>query len=148
MKYLSGCILALLVLSLVACAQNRELRAVWYTPRLGSGFATQAQIAAAMDSLANSNFNTVMFNAWTQGYPLWRSEVFRTATGGQYLSDPKAGGRDILAEAIAEAHRRGLEIEAWFEYGFVGGYSGNRPAGSRRGALLDRHPSWLGRSVS
>lgn len=126
--------------------QSHEFRGVWYTPRVGSGFATQAQIAAAMDSIRDNNFNTVLFDVWSQGYPLWWSQTFSAATKGSSHTDPKAGNRDLLAEAIAEAHRRGLEIEAWFEYGFVGGYSGNRPVGSRRGELLDANPSWLGRS--
>ena len=130
----------------VASSQTVELRAAWYTPRISAGLATQAQIAAAMDSLANNNFNTVMFNVWTQGYPLWQSRVFGEATGGVARTDPRAGTRDLLHEAIGEAHRRGLAIEAWFEYGFIGGYSGNRPGGSRHGVLLDRYPSWLGKS--
>lgn len=143
---------AVVVLSLFSIAlesssaQQRELRGVWYTPRTGSGFVTQSQIAAAMDTIANNNFNTVFFLVWSQGYPLWRSRVFFDATGGQYWTDPRAGNRDLLGEAIVEAHRRGLEIEGWFEYGFVGGFSGNRPTGSQRGPLLDANPAWRGRS--
>ncbi|GEM_PF-315318 len=139
------CVLAF-VTSIELDAQQKELRGVWYTPRTSGGFVSQAQIAAAMDTIANNNFNTVFFLVWSQGYPLWRSKVFYDATGGRYWTDPRAGNRDLLAEAITEAHRRGLEIEAWFEYGFVGGYSGNRPPGSERGPLLDRNPSWRGRA--
>ena len=144
------CVVILLALCALgeAFAAERELRGVWYTPRQGRGFVWQSDIALAMDSIANNHFNTVFFNVWSQGYPLFRSRTFFEATGGRYWTDPAAGERDLLAEAVAEAHRRGLDLEAWFEYGFVGGYSGNRPAGSARGPLLDSHPDWRGRSSS
>ncbi|MBI5474930.1 MAG: family 10 glycosylhydrolase [Ignavibacteriae bacterium] len=137
--------LRILLLSfLVACslqAQPVELRGVWVTPRSGSGFWSKGEIARCMDSIANNNFNVVFFNAWSRGWPLWRSDYFFGQTG--YYTDPAAGTRDILQEAIAEAHRRGLEIEAWGEYGFVVWWTGNTPIpGAPKGPLLARHPNW------
>lgn len=126
-----------------AGAQQPELRGVWVTPRTANGFWTKADIARAMDSLAAANFNVVYFNAWSRGWPLWRSDVFAAETG--YATDPVAGTRDILQEAITEAHRRGLEIEAWLEYGFVGWWDGNTLPGYPKGPLFAAHPDWLAR---
>jgi len=122
-------------------AQQAELRGIWMTPRNGSGFWTKAEIARAMDSVANNNFNVVYFNAWSRGWPLWRSDYFYSHTG--YYTDPAAGNRDILQEAIAEAHCRGLEIEAWCEYGFVAWWNGNSLPGYPKGPLLALHPDWI-----
>lgn len=124
-------------------SQQPELRGIWVTPRTGGGIWSKADIARAMDSIANNNFNVVYFNAWSRGWPLWRSDYFLSETG--YRTDPAAGERDILQEAIAEAHRRGLELEAWCEYGFVGWWSGNILPGFPKGPLFARHPDWLAR---
>lgn len=124
----------------------QELRGIWVTPRTGGSFWTKAEIARTMDTIAAANFNVVYFNAWSRGFPLFRSDVFYEETG--YYSDPAAGERDILQEAIAEAHRNGLEIEAWMEYGFAGWWSGYSLPGFPKGPLFDRHPSWLGKDAS
>ncbi len=124
-------------------SQDHELRGVWVTPRDGSSLWTKGRIGAVMDSIAHSGFNTVYFNAWSRGFPLWQSEVFEAETG--YRIDPLAGSRDILEEAIIEAHRAGLEIEAWMEYGYVAYWSGYNPTGIPKGPLFSAHPDWLAR---
>lgn len=124
----------------------QELRGIWVTPRSGGSFWTKAEIARTMDTIAAANLNVVYFNAWSRGFPLFRSHVFYQETG--YYTDPSAGDRDILQEAIAEAHRNGLEIEAWMEYGFAGWWSGYGLPGYPKGPLFDRRPSWLGKDAS
>jgi uncharacterized lipoprotein YddW (UPF0748 family) len=136
--------LVLVTLSNAIVAQ--ELRGIWVTPRTGGSFWTKAEIARTMDTIAAANFNVVYFNAWSRGFPLFRSDVFYQETG--YYCDPAAGERDILQEAIAEAHRNGLEIEAWMEYGFAGWWTGYSLPGFPKGPLFDRHPSWLGKDAS
>jgi len=136
--------ISLMFVSLISVfAQEPELRGVWMTPRSDGGFWSKAQIAQAMDSVTENNFNVVYFNAWSRGWPLWRSDVFFRETG--YWTDPAAGERDILQEAITEAHRRGLEIEAWMEYGFAGWWSGSNLPGYPKGPLFATQPDWLAR---
>ncbi len=59
---------------------------------------------------------------------------------------PIIAGRDILAEAVAEGHRLGLHVEAWFEYGFVGGWTGNQPPGVK-GPIFQAHPDWVAKKA-
>lgn len=124
-------------------AQTSELRGVWVTPREGNSLWSKSRIAAMMDSAKAAGFNTVYFNAWSRGWPLFRSSVFEAETG--YATDPAAGSRDILQEAITEAHRVGLEIEAWMEYGYAAFWSGYNPTGIPKGPLFASHPDWLAR---
>lgn len=128
-----------------AIGQDKELRGVWVTPREGNSLWTKGRIAAVMDSIAATGFNTVFFNAWSRGFPLWQSEVFYEETG--YRIDPSAGTRDILQEAITEAHRAGLELEAWMEYGYVAFWDGYNPTGLPKGPLFAAHPDWLARDL-
>lgn len=133
-------ILTLLFLTGCGRSQAQELRATWIAR---DQLASRDQIARAMDSLAANNFNTVIVNVWSRGYPLYQSALFAQHTG--LTIDPNYVGRDVLQEAVAEAHRAGLHVEAWFEYGFVGGYSGYLPGTSGKGKIFDAYPHWVAR---
>ena len=138
LRYTSVKIIILFMVCLfVTTLEAQQLRGTWLAR---NSFSTKAALAAAMDSLANNNFNVVYVNAWSRGYPLWISNVFHSHTG--IYIDPTYNGRDILAEAIAEGHRNGLQVEAWFEYGFVGGWTGNMPVG-QKGPIFNAHPTWV-----
>lgn len=120
---------------------SQQLRGTWIAR---SAFTNKETLSKAMDSLAANNFNVVYVNVWSRGYPLWNSSVFESHTAIKI--DPTYAGRDILAEAIAEAHRNGLLVEAWFEYGFVGGWTGNMPAG-QKGPIFNAHPDWVAKKI-
>ncbi|MBZ0199461.1 MAG: family 10 glycosylhydrolase [Ignavibacteriaceae bacterium] len=127
----------LFILLFIGSSFPQELRGTWIARNT---LSSKEAIAQAMDSLAANNFNTVYINAWSRGYPLWQSSLFFNETGMSV--DPTYTGRDILAEAVSEAHRVGLHVEAWFEYGFVGGWTGNLPPGGK-GPIFDSHPDWV-----
>ncbi|QOJ29148.1 MAG: family 10 glycosylhydrolase [Ignavibacteriales bacterium] len=126
-----------LFLTLTSLSFTQEFRGTWIARNT---LSSKESLAYAMDSLANNNFNVVFINVWSRGYPLWKSDVFKRETGVEI--DPTYAGRDILAEAIAEGHKHGLQVEAWFEYGFVGGWTGNQPAGAK-GPIFNAHPDWV-----
>jgi uncharacterized lipoprotein YddW (UPF0748 family) len=132
-----------LLLAVFAVWTNAEIRGVW-VDRVS--LASRAEIRATMQAVARAHFNTVHLNVWSRGYPLWRSEVFRQETGIDV--DPGFGGRDVLWEAVEEAREAGLAVIPWFEYGFVGGWSGYRPGRDGRGPIFDTHPEWLARTRS
>jgi uncharacterized lipoprotein YddW (UPF0748 family) len=116
----------------------QELRGTWIAR---DQLSTKEALATAMDTIAKNNFNVVYVNVWSRGYPLWQSDVFYKYTGLKI--DPDFTGRDILAEAIAEGHKHGLHVEAWFEYGFVGGYELYYPGNSGKGKIFDSYPGWV-----
>lgn len=119
-------------------AVHAEVRATWLAR---DALTSKDTLAQAMDRAAAHHFNVVFVNAWSRGYPLWRSQVFSNETG--LLIDPTYSSRDILAEAVAEGHRNGLQVFAWFEYGFVGGWTGYLPGTSGKGKIFDAHPDWV-----
>jgi uncharacterized lipoprotein YddW (UPF0748 family) len=123
----------------VQALEAQEFRGTWLAR---NSLSSKEVLAKALDSLAANNFNTAFINVWSRGYPLWKSDVFFRETG-KYI-DPTFEGRDVLAEAIAEGHKRGIHIEAWFEYGFVGGWTGNQPVGVK-GPIFVTHPDWVAR---
>lgn len=120
-----------------------EVRAVWLDR---SSLVSRSEIRSTVEQLAAANFNLVLVNVWSRGYPLWPSKVFESEVG--LLIDPGYAGRDPLAEVIEESSRVGLFVMPWFEYGFIGGYSGYFPGVGGRGPIFDRHPEWLARTRS
>lgn len=118
----------------------QQLRATWIAR---DAMSTKETLAQAIDSLARANFNVVYINAWSRGYPLWQSDYFFSETG--LKTDPVYSSRDIIAEAVAECHKHGIHVEAWFEYGFVGGWSGNMTGGSK-GPIFKKHPDWVAKT--
>ncbi len=140
-KMLKKGFLILLIFTSHLFSQIYEHRGVWYVPRNGNAYKTKYEIALDMENIANNNFNAVYVLVWARGYPLFRSEVFYRETG--LYTDPQLGERDLLQELIAEAHRVGLEVYAWFEYGFIGGWGGYLPGNSGKGVIFDFHPKWL-----
>lgn len=120
-----------------------ELRGVWLTNVDSDVLNTRSKIAEAMDFLADNGFNVVFPVVWNKGYTLHPSKVAQEAIGE--LQDPYFAQqrRDPLAEVIIEAHRRGMEVIPWFEYGFASVY-GDRTGGH----ILQRNPEWASRNAS
>lgn len=129
------CLLAALLLSIGVAG---EVRSTWLAH---DSLDTKDKLATAISLAASNNFNVVYVNAWSRGYPLWRSQTFSNETG--VVGYPAYAPRDIIAEAVAEGHRVGIHVVAWMEYGFVGGWTGYLPGTSGKGKIFDTHPDWV-----
>jgi uncharacterized lipoprotein YddW (UPF0748 family) len=135
-RWLSS-VLTLLAVLHPAAAQSAEMRAVWIAR---DGLTSRTKIESTLDQLAAANVNCVCVNVWSRGYTIHPSAVMLATCGIE--QDPSFVGRDPLREFVIEAHRRGIEVEAWFEYGFMACWSGWYPGTSGNGPVLDAHPNW------
>ena len=86
-------------------------------------------------------FNTIYVVTWNRGYTLYPSPIMAREFG--VAIDPKLKGRDPLQELIELAHPAGIEVIAWFEFGFAASY--NEPDGGR---LLRARPHWAARDTA
>lgn len=105
----------------VAVAHERELRGAWISSVWNgtwpskSGLtkeAAQAELIVIFDALAAANMNAVFLQVRPESDALYESALepwSRFLTGEQ----GKSPGFDPLAFAVAEGHKRGLEIHAW-----------------------------------
>jgi len=102
---------------------RRELRGVWvatvanidWPSRPGLPADSQrAELLAIFDRAEALHLNAVVFQVRPHGDALYRSALepwSEYLTGAQGANDP---GWDPLETAVAEAHRRGMELHAWF----------------------------------
>lgn len=96
-----------------------ELRAVWLTTAFGLDWPKsydkviqQQEIINILDKLKEANFNTVMLQVRARGDLIYPSsyEPWAKVLTGQLGENP---GYDPLKFIITEAHKKGIEIQAW-----------------------------------
>jgi uncharacterized lipoprotein YddW (UPF0748 family) len=126
---------------------QREVRAVWLTTIAGLDWpltfdtaAQKASLVRIVERLHAARFNTIFFQVRSRGDAVYRSGVepwseVLTGTPGR---DP---GWDPLAFVIAEAHRRGMEVHAWFNTYLVKGGNGAPPR-TTPPHVMTTHPEW------
>lgn len=142
--------LVFITLLMQACSPSapieevREMRGIWITNVDSEVLFEKEAIVEAMDYLADRGFNLIFPVVWNKGYTLFPSQVMVDYFGEEYQIDPlfAAQGRDPLKELIVEAHRRGMEVMPWFEFGFSSSFEQNG------GHLLRMRPHWAARDSS
>ncbi len=124
-----------LTIMLKAGTPNEEFRATWvitweYASN-GSASEIMSRIRKIMEDHKKANMNAVLLQVRQSGTAYYNSSF---EPWGSYIGrhDP---GFDPLAYAIQEAHRRGLELHAWFN---VFAASSTYP-----GAPAAEHPEWI-----
>ncbi|MFA6456912.1 MAG: family 10 glycosylhydrolase, partial [Bacteroidota bacterium] len=139
-------ILPLLLFSFLSSQSlKHELRAVWISTASGDWPKTtdmaeqQRSLIEIFDMLRRNNFNTVFFQVRPRGNVLYRSsyEPWISQLTGVIGKDP---GYDPLAFAVEEAHKRGLDLHAWFNVAKVWG-SDQLPSNSQH--VTRAHREWV-----
>lgn len=112
---------------------NQEIRAVWLTTNDTEVLLDQPKLDAAMEQLAQLNFNTVYPVVWNAGYVMYPSIVAQRAEIQPFVRRGYQG-QDMLKDVIEKAHQRGILAIPWFEFGFMA------PPMSE---LTLNHPDWF-----
>ena len=135
---LTACLTAAWAVAQTPAPPHHEVRAVWLTTIGGldwpsrpatteAGAERQRQeLCRQLDALQRAGFNTVLFQTRiraTTAYPSAIEPWDEAFSGRPGVAPPY----DPLAFAIAEAHRRGMELHAW-----VVAYPAGKVAAARR----------------
>ncbi len=132
----------LLILSVVCIvvstfAQNKnEVRATWLTNVDSNVLSSDQNIIEAMDYLASIGVNVIFPVVYNGGYTLYPSNIMSNLFNAKVLPNSPFVNRDFLDRLVIEAHRNGIEVIPWFEYGFSTSYSSNG------GHILTKYPQW------
>jgi uncharacterized lipoprotein YddW (UPF0748 family) len=100
----------------------------------------RAELIAHLDRAAADRLNAVMFQVRPTADALWPSPY---EPWSQYLTGTqgKNPGWDPLGTAVAEAHRRGLQLHAWFNPYRIANHSD--PTRLVASHPARRHPDWV-----
>ncbi|MFI0787817.1 glycoside hydrolase family 10 protein [Streptomyces lydicus] len=132
-----------------AGAPRREMRGVWLATVANLDWPSRTRLTAAeqqrelrahFDTAVARKLNTVFFQVRPTADALWPSpyEPWTQYLTGVQGRDP---GWDPLDFAVREAHRRGLELHAWFNPYRVANHTDPRRLAADHPAR--RHPGWV-----
>jgi uncharacterized lipoprotein YddW (UPF0748 family) len=115
---------------------NTEFRAVWvvtweHISSSSSSEENKARVRQIFDNLKKANMNAVLWQVRQSGTAYYNSSYEPWGYYAGY-NDP---GYDPLAYAIEEAHKRGMELHAWFNV-FAA-------SSTVDGAPAKEHPEWV-----
>ncbi|MHC5673948.1 glycoside hydrolase family 10 protein [Nostoc sp.] len=102
----------------IAQLPRQEIRGVWMTNNDFDTLKSRAKVQDAVSQLRRLNFNTIYPVVWNSGYVMYPSALAQRA-GIQPFVYKGSDGHDILADLITQAHRQGLLVIPWFEFGFM-----------------------------
>ena len=122
-----------LVGALEARSAPRRL-GVWLTNSPSPLYYDAGRIDRAVAELAAAGFNTLYPNVWSRGSTFHRS---RWAPIEPALAEAQRAARrplDPICRITEQAHRRGLQVIPWFEYGLM------EPATA---PVVQEHPQWV-----
>ncbi len=136
MRRIISILLLAFSVSLFANNKNEEFRAIWVVTwdHISSSLSTEqnkANVRKIMDEIKSANMNAVLWQVRQSGTAYYNSSYEPWGYYAGY-SDP---GYDPLAYAIQEAHKRGLELHAWFNTFQV--------SSTHSGTVADLHPEWI-----
>jgi uncharacterized lipoprotein YddW (UPF0748 family) len=103
---------------------------VWLTNSPSPLYYDPARIEQAVTELAEAGFNTLYPNVWSRGTTFHRSR-FAPMEPALERANPNL---DPICRFTAAAHRRGLQVIPWFEYGLM------EPADAE---VVRQHPEWV-----
>ncbi len=128
--------LFLMLYSIAISAQNSEFRASWvitwdYISASSTVEENKARIIQILENHKKANMNAVLWQVRQSGSVYYQSsyEPWGSYAGGV---DP---GFDPLAFVIEEAHKRGMEVHAWFNTFMISSMAADR--------VTAQHPDWI-----
>ncbi len=123
------------------CGIGAEVRGTWMTTTANDALTTPDNTAESMERLRGIGLNTVYVEAWKNGYTQFPSPTLNETLGVDRHPGLRNDGRDLLGEALIEAHRNELLCFAWFEYGFMAAH------GETENTLVREKPEWLSEDI-
>ncbi|WP_193787695.1 glycoside hydrolase family 10 protein [Fortiea contorta] len=102
----------------IAQLPRQEIRGVWMTNNDMDILKERSKVLESVSRLQRLNFNTIYPVIWNSGYVMYPSAVAQR-TGIQPFVLRGKDGHDILADLTTQAHRQGLLVIPWFEFGFM-----------------------------
>jgi len=114
----------------------QQFRATWLTNVDSYVLATDNSIVEAVTYLSSIGVNVIFPVVYNKGYTIYPSEIMDSLFNAPTIPDVSFQNRDFLERLVIEAHRVGIEVIPWFEFGFSSSYSLNG------GHIIAKFPSW------
>ena len=146
MKKLSCLFTLLIIVSWVGCGSvepdetvepkpvSKGIKGVWVTNVASTALNSIDNIKETVLTCKKSGITDIFTVVWNKARTLYPSEIMNREFKIPIME--QFDGRDPLQEMITEAHKSGLKVHAWFEYGFAASNS------QQGGIILQKYPQW------
>ena len=146
MKKLSCLFTLLIIVSWVGCGSvepdetvepkpvSKGIKGVWVTNVASTALNSIDNIKETVLTCKKSGITDIFMVVWNKARTLYPSEIMNREFKIPIME--QFDGRDPLQEMITEAHKSGLKVHAWFEYGFAASNS------QQGGIILQKYPQW------
>lgn len=114
-----------------------NFRGVWVTNVGSDALKSETNIKKLINDCKKYQINHLFVVVWNKGLTQYPSEVLNRYIG--INQEPLLSHFDPLQVLIEQAHREGIKIHAWFEFGFSFAY--NDP----KSPWIKKYPEWLGK---
>jgi len=114
----------------------QQFRATWLTNVDSYVLATDNSIVEAVNYLSSISVNVIFPVVYNKGYTIYPSDIMDSLFNAPTIPEASFQNRDFLDRLVIEAHRVGIEVIPWFEFGFSSSYSLNG------GHIVAKYPSW------
>jgi uncharacterized lipoprotein YddW (UPF0748 family) len=114
---------------------------VWLTNVCSDALDSHENILKTVEVCSELHINNIFVVTWNRAETTYPSKIVHSVTG-KLISD-KFQGRDPLKELIDAAHKKGIKVHAWFEFGFSSSYNE-----SDGGVILRKRPQWASRDIN
>ncbi|MBC6426645.1 MAG: family 10 glycosylhydrolase [Ekhidna sp.] len=117
---------------------DEPVRGTWLTNIASDALFSFEGIKDAVAYSKELGLNTLFVVTWNDALTIYRSRTMEDFLGVALdpKLDPNNNGRDPLSELIEEAHKEGIKVIAWFEFGFSSSYK------QQGGPILEKKPNW------
>jgi uncharacterized lipoprotein YddW (UPF0748 family) len=134
--------IVLLLLVVALCAQavppgDTIIRGTWITNVASDALLSKKNVRKTVKQCKAAGLNHIFVVVWNGGVTMYPSKLVQRHIGIRQSLVYK--GFDPIRTIIREAHKAGLKVHAWFEFGFSYAYKDSNSI------WLQRHPDWAGR---
>jgi uncharacterized lipoprotein YddW (UPF0748 family) len=136
-----GLLVTVLLATLLLQAQRKKasgyIRGTWITNVASEVLRSEGNIQAAVTKCKQNGLNHIFVVVWNNGVTMYPSDVTEKYIGKRQSIIYK--GFDPIGCIVKEAHKAGLQVHAWFEFGFSYAYKDSTSI------WLQKYPHWAGR---
>lgn len=127
------CTFTFLLMNLVAFSQSTK--GIWLTDVASKALDSKEGIQEVVQRCKAAGIDHIYVVVWNRGHTIYPSQVMEDQFRVKVM--PRFSSFDVLAYLIEEAHRSGLKVHAWFEFGFSSSYQE-----ADGGHILRAKPEW------
>jgi uncharacterized lipoprotein YddW (UPF0748 family) len=123
------------------CAQENKtpgvIRGTWITNVASDALLSKKNIKRTVKLCKENGLNHIFVVVWNGGVTMYPSKLVESHIG--IRQHPVYKKFDPIKTIVREAHKAGLKVHAWFEFGFSYAYK------DTNSLWLQKHPDWTGR---